>query len=366
MKKTPWLPIAGLGAVLVTVQVLSSAGGCDYYLTQLTMAAYYAIVVLGLCLLMGYAGQISMGHGAFFAIGGYTSAVLTTTPIAVGDASSLDWLHLLGILSARHDLYGASIVTVSPGAAFLAAMALTAAVAALIGYPALRLRGHYLAMATLGFGLIAYRLVLGSTITGAADGITGVPPLDLPGGLTICGARACRVPNYYVAWGLALLTLVVLLNIVSSRVGRALRAIHDGERASEAMGIDTAGFKFRVFVLSALFAAGAGCFLTHFNGGIGPSESGVMKSVRYVALVAAGGMANLWGVLVISTVLNFLSLRGYFGTYDHAVFGLILIAIISLAPDGPLQPIGRAIHAAWKRFALRRLFSPAAGAPNGS
>jgi len=85
--------------------------------------------------------------------------------------------------------------------------------------------------------------------------------------------------------------------------------------------------------------------LTHYNGGIGPSEAGAMKSVRYVALVAAGGMANLWGGLIVSAVLNFLSLRGYFGTLDHAVFGIILIAIVSLAPEGPLKPLGNWIRA---------------------
>jgi branched-chain amino acid transport system permease protein len=103
----------------------------------------------------------------------------------------------------------------------------------------------------------------------------------------------------------------------------------------------------RVFVLSAVLAAAAGSLMTHYTAGIGPSEAGAMKSVRYVALVAAGGMANLWGVLVVSTLLNFLSLRGCFGTMDQAVFGAILIAIVSLAPDGPLRPA-----VAW----LRRIF----------
>ena len=347
VKKTFW-PIFVLAAVLVAVQLLACASGREYYLTQLIMAAYYAIVVMGLCLVMGYAGQVSLGHGAFFAIGGYISAALTTTNFAAARAAV--WGRLLeraGVLAARPGLYGGEeIVAVTPWAAFLAAMAAAFVVALVIGYPALRLKGHYLAMATLGFGLIVYRLLLGTQALGAADGITGVPPWHLAPGITVSGQKALRVENYYVAWTLALATLLVLHNLVNSRVGRALRSIHDGEFAANAMGIDTAAYKLRAFVLSALLAAAAGSFLTHYSGGIGPSEAGAMKSVRYVALVAAGGMANVWGGLVVSSILNFLSLRGCFGTLDQAVFGVLLVVIVSLAPEGPLQPLG-----AW----LRRL-----------
>jgi branched-chain amino acid transport system permease protein len=103
------------------------------------------------------------------------------------------------------------------------------------------------------------------------------------------------------------------------------------------VGIPTARYKLNVFVLSAAFASLAGVFLTHYNGGIGPSEASIMKSVRYVAIVAVGGMANLWGSLSMSLILNYLSLRGYFGTFDDAVFGIILIVIMLFAPDGLLR-----------------------------
>jgi branched-chain amino acid transport system permease protein len=103
------------------------------------------------------------------------------------------------------------------------------------------------------------------------------------------------------------------------------------------MGINTSRYKLYIFVLSAVFAAFAGVFMTHYNGGIGPSEAGIMKSVRYVAIVAVGGMANLWGALIMGIVLNFLSLRGVFGSYDDAVFGAILIVIMLFAPQGILK-----------------------------
>ena len=335
------LPFALFPVVVVGAQAVMRATQTEYCLTQLTMAVYYAIVVMGLCLLMGYAGQVSLGHGAFFAIGGYTSAVLTTHNFSAFKASAwaawLQWAHLL---VAKPDLYGNAAMTVSPWAAFLAAMAVTFLIAVLIGYPALRLRGHYLAMATLGFGLIVSKMLVGSTITGSADGINGVPEWKLVPGLTVTGKSALRVQNYYIACGLALLLLVLLRNLIHSRVGRALQAIHDRETAANAMGINTAACKLKVFVLSALLASIAGVFFTHYTGGIGPSEAGALKSVRYVALAAAGGMANLWGVTVMSIALNYFSLRGWFGSYDNAVFGAILILIISLAPEGPLKPLG--------------------------
>ncbi len=117
-------------------------------------------------------------------------------------------------------------------------------------------------------------------------------------------------------------------------MGRALRSIHGNEDAANATGVDTAKYKLHIFVLSAAFSAVAGVFLTHYNGGIGPSEASVMKSIRYVAIVAVGGMANLWGALTMGTALNFFSLRGLFSSFDDAVFGAILIVIMLFAPEG--------------------------------
>jgi branched-chain amino acid transport system permease protein len=350
--------IALLLALVVAVQLLTRAAGCEPYLTQLSMTAYYTVVALGLCLLMGYAGQISLGHAAFFALGGYTSAILTSLPCgAPGASPRTAWFERIGTLVVQQDLYtGDRMLVPAPWVAFPAALLVAGFVAVLIGYPALRLKGHYLAMATLGFGLIVYRLVLGRNITGSPDGISSVPPWRILPGVVLCSKSEYRVANYYFAWGFLTLVLVFLLNVVDSRFGRALRSIHDGENAANAMGVNTAAHKLKAFVLSAVLAAAAGSFLTHYTGGIGPSETGVMKSVRYVALVAAGGMANLWGTLAISSVLTFLSLRDCFGSYDNAVFGGMLIAIVSLTPEGPLLPLkllvvkaGRGVVALWRR-----------------
>ncbi|MEN6587366.1 MAG: branched-chain amino acid ABC transporter permease [Sulfuricella sp.] len=337
-----------MAAAIVAVHLLLVALHKEFCLNQLTMSIYYAIVVIGLCLLMGYAGQVSLGHGAFFAIGGYTTAILTTRNFAAHEGSP--WgaaLKACGAFVSKQDTYGEQVFTASPWAAFIAAMVLTLVVATLIGYPALRLKGHYLAMATLGFGMIIYKIVGASEFTGAADGISSVPAWSLFGVLTVSGKSSLRVQNYYIASGIALVLIVLMWNLLHSRVGRALQAIHDRETAANAMGINTAGYKLRAFVASALLASIAGVFYTHYSGGISPSEASALKSVRYVALAAAGGMANLWGVAVMSIGLNFLSLRGWFGTLDNAVFGAILITIVSLAPEGPLKPLGL-----W----IRRLF----------
>ncbi len=325
-------------AAVAAVQLLTLATSKDFYLTQLTMTAYYSLIIIGLCLLMGYAGQISLGHAGFFAIGGYTSAVLTTADLSRHkDTVFVGLLAKISVLTERQDLYGGHHLSVQPWVAFIIAIALTVIIAFAIGVPVLKLKGHYLAMATLGFGTIIYSFVLGTESFGAADGVSSVPAFPLLPGLTVSGAADLRVQNYYIAWGLVMAGMVLLVNLINSRVGRALRSIHGAEDAASAMGVDTARYKLNTFVLSAVFAAVAGVFLTHFNGGIGPSEASIMKSVRYVAIVAVGGMASLWGTLIMSAVLNFLSLRGYFGSLDDAVFGGILILIMLFSPDGILQ-----------------------------
>ena len=306
---TRYLPILGLAILVAALQAALSALKLEYYMTQLTMAAYYTLVSLGLCLLMGYAGQVSMGHGGFFAIGGYGAAVIAGLGIA-------SWLSI-------------------PAAVLIAAL-----VAAAVGVPALRLRGHYLAMATLAFGIIVLRVLLGTKLFGEADGLSDIPGFRLFAGIAISGKRALRVQNYYIAWTLVVVGMLLTVNLVNSRVGRALRAIHGNEDAAAAMGVPVARYKLATFVLSAVYAALGGACLAHFNGGIGPGEASVLKSVRYVALVAAGGMGSLWGTLAVSTVLTFLSLRGAFGLYDDAVFGAILVVIMLFAPDGILRLLG--------------------------
>ena len=336
MKKM--LPLAALALIVIAVQQLTAWSDTRFYLTQLTMSAYYALLIIGLCVVMGYAGQISLGHAGFFAIGGYISAALTTRNlVAYSDTGFIKALDTLGMLVAGQDIYGDAMMVVNPWAACIVAVLVAGIIAWVLGIPVLKLKGHYLAMATLGFGIIIYRIVLASAYFGEADGISEVPPFPLIFNLTVSGDFGAREQNYYIAWGLLIFGMVLLRNLIDSRVGRALRSIHGSEEAADSVGVNTARYKLKVFVLSAIFAAVAGVFMTHYNGGIGPSEAGVMKSVRYVAIVAVGGMAHLWGAMIMGVLLNFLSLRGVFGSYDDAVFGFILIVIMLFAPNGILS-----------------------------
>jgi branched-chain amino acid transport system permease protein len=338
MRLRMYYPVFATTALVVLLHLVLAATDATYYMTQVTMSAYYALVVIGLCLLMGYAGQASLGHAGFFAIGGYTCAVLTTYNLSpLKDTSLIAQCRSLGLTMQWQDLYGNDILSVTPWAAFAAALLLTGLIALVIGASVIRLKGHYLAMATLGFGLIVYRIAQGTPVLGQADGVSNVPSFPLIGSLQVNGRSPFRVQNYYIAWVVVLTAMVLALNLVHSRVGRALRSIHENEEAAHSLGVNTYRYKLAIFILSAIFAAVGGVLLTHYNGSIGPSEATVMKSVRYVAIVAVGGMANLWGALVMGVLLNFLSLRGVFGSYDDTVFGAILIAMMIFAPQGLLR-----------------------------
>lgn len=333
-----YIPVLIVAVLVIGLQLVLSAADATYYMTQITMSVYYSLVVIGLCVLMGYGGQVSLGHAGFFAIGGYTSAVLTTCNLlAYRDTAWMNGLRLLGLVAERQDLYGADILSFSPWCAFLISLLTAGLIAFLIGLPLIRLKGHYLAMATLGFGLIIYRMVLGAEMFGQADGISNVPPLKLPGSLEVNGRAAFRIENHYIAWFAVAAAMILSINLIQSRVGRALRSIHQDEEAAQSLGVNTYRYKLFVFVLSACFAAIGGALMTYYNGSIGPSEVTVMKSVRYVSIVAVGGMANIWGVLFMGVLLHFLSLRGVFGTYDDAVFGAILILIMLFSPQGLLR-----------------------------
>ncbi|RKX81808.1 MAG: branched-chain amino acid ABC transporter permease, partial [Spirochaetes bacterium] len=333
-----YFPVFFLTLIIILIQLVTSLSWKAFFLTQLTMSAYYVLVALGLCLVMGYAGQISLGQAGFFAIGGYTTAFLSTIDFAGKTGTGLfKILDSLGLLIPKETLYGDTIIYLAPWISFIAAVLFAGILAYALAVPVLRLKGHYLAMATMGFGIIIYRIVLGTGAFGEADGISNIPAFPVFPGLEISGDFSSRVSNYYIAWIVVILGLLLLINLINSRVGRALRSLHGSEDAANAMGVNTSRYKVVVFVIGAVFAAVAGVLLTHYNGGIGPSEASVTKSVRYVVIVAVGGMANIWGTLVMGVILNFLSLRGVFGHFDDAVFGVILVIIMMFMPEGLIR-----------------------------
>jgi branched-chain amino acid transport system permease protein len=279
-----------------------------YYIGVMVFIGLYCLITTGLSLLMGYAGQISIGHAAFYAIGAYTSGLLTTKG------------------------------NLPPLLAIVLAIFLSAVIAYLIGIPTLRLRGHYLAMATLGFGEIVYIFLTASVgFTGGPSGFGEIPRIAL-GSFAI----ESQLSRYCLVWTFVVIGLIFSLNLIYSRVGRALKAIHGSELAASAMGVNTSKYKIQVFVLSAVYASIAGSLYAHFITFISPSSFTLHFSILLVTMVVVGGMSNVWGALMGTVLLGLLPemLRG-FRDYDILIYGFILLGILMFMPDGLFGIAGR-------------------------
>lgn len=290
----------------------------EYYLTVLIVAGFHTILTLGLNLLMGYAGQISLGHAAFYGIAAYATGVLT---------ARFHW---------------------PVPAAILAGIVLVLAVAAGIAVPTLRLKGHYLAMGTLGFGIIVYIILNEATgLTGGPSGLTGIPKLTL-GSISL----ASDLRFYYVVWGVVLLLFLLAQNLVRSRLGRALRAIHTSETAAAVLGVDTERYKIGVFILSALYAGVAGALYAHYVTFVSPGSFGFHASVQFVTMVVLGGMGSLWGAVAGAVFLTALPefLRAI-EDYDILLYGGLLILCMMFLPGGLAEGVergARAVRGLWR------------------
>lgn len=298
----------------------------NYQVSVMIFVALYTILTIGLSLLMGYAGQISLGHAVFYGMGGY----------------------LTGILAIRLNL--------PPVAAMLLAAVITGVLAYLIAIPILRLRGNYLAMATLGMNVIFTLFLTQQTdLTGGSNGLTGIPKLSI-GDFVV----KSDVAMYYVAWCAVIVILGLSLNIVNSRFGRALRAVHSSQIAAEMAGVDAAQFKIAVFTLSAVYASIAGSLYAFWIGIISPSVASINLSIELVVMVAIGGLASVWGavfgaaaVTVLTEVLrNVLPqlLRGASGEQEIIAFGLILMIVMIFMPEG----LTTGTLARWRRWRSAR------------
>lgn len=305
----PYVGIMIMAAVVLALPLLNPD---RYLLKVLVYVGVNVIVIAGLALLFGHAGQISMGHAAFVGIGAYTSAYF------VGQAN-LPWL-----------------VGVAAGTALAAAGGLVLAI------PALRLRGHYLAMATLGFNEIMYIVFREARgITGGSDGLGGIPYPEVAG-LTIDTPLAV----YLLVWGIAIVTVLLVTNILRSRPGRAMRALHATETGALACGIDTAGLKIRTFALSAGLAGLAGALYAHTVGFISPGTFGLEQSVIYVAIVVVGGAGSLAGPVLAAVALTLLPYAdalipglgkdaiAFLQDWEADIYGIVMIAVVILAPAG--------------------------------
>jgi branched-chain amino acid transport system permease protein len=282
--------------------VVMNVEAVGHYLDVMIFVGIYCLINMGLSLLMGYAGQISLGHAAFFGLGAYASGILCTK------------------------------LSLSPWLAMVAGVVLTALVAYVVGVPSLKLKGHYLAMATLGFGVIVHIFFNEEVaLTGGPSGFSDIP------GLTIFGFSLDSELRYYtLVWCMVVMALIFSLNVIHSRIGRALRSLHDSEIAADAMGVETSKYKIVIFVLSAAYAAVAGSLYTHYIGFLSPSSFDLFFSIKIVMMVVVGGMHSIWGALIGTILLTFLGNEWLyvFHDFDILVYGAILLAIVMFLPEG--------------------------------
>ncbi|MFN5348416.1 MAG: branched-chain amino acid ABC transporter permease [Polaromonas sp.] len=290
----------GLLALAVVLLCLPLLLPNSFYYDVAIRIAINAVVAIGLNLLIGYTGQVSLGHAGFFGLGAYASAILT---------SRYSW----------------------PSAvAMLAAAAGVALLAMLVARPVLRLKGHYLAMATLGLGIIVTIVITNeSAFTGGPDGMA-VPPLVLFG-LEASGEKA-----WYCISALALLLMSwATINLIRAPGGRALQAIHGSEIAAFAVGVDVTAMKVRVFVLSAVVASVMGSLSAHYVGFISPGIAGFQHSIELVTMVVLGGMASVFGSIAGAILLTLLpQLLSTFEGWETVAFGVILMTSMIFLPKG--------------------------------
>jgi branched-chain amino acid transport system permease protein len=290
-----------------------------YNLGILNLIGLYVIVVLGLNLFIGFAGQISLGHAAFFGLGAYGSAILTAT-------------------------------YAFPAWPALALTAVIVAVMALIiGVPTLRLTGHYLAMATLGFNYVVDSVFMEwDAVTGGPSGLSGVPPLSI-GGLTFDN----DIKFHYLVWAFALVTITLCLNLLRSGVGRGLAALAQDEIAASALGVDVRRNKISVFVLSAVLASVAGSLYAHYFGYVNPEAFSIFKSLDLVIMVVVGGLGSVWGSLFGAAFITMLPhFLGFLETYTEIIHGVILVVILIFLPQGFVSGLVDIIRTRWARRRL--------------
>ncbi|MDO8931008.1 MAG: branched-chain amino acid ABC transporter ATP-binding protein/permease [Rhodocyclaceae bacterium] len=288
----------------------------EFHVTLLNYIGLYSIVALGLVLLTGVGGLTSFGQAAFVGLGAYTTAYLTT-------ATELPaWLAFFA----------------TPWLALVAGLAVTAAVALLLGFLTLRLSGHYLPLGTIAWGISIYFLFGNVEFLGGHTGISGIPPLGFFG----FDLKETR-HYYFLIWLVLLAAVWVTQNLLDSREGRAIRALKGGTVMAEAMGVDTARSKTMVFLIAALFACVSGWLYAHLQRFVNPTPFGLHIGIEYLFMAVIGGAAHVWGALVGAGLITLLKqwlqdllprIFGASGNFEVIVFGLLMIFVLHRARDG--------------------------------
>jgi branched-chain amino acid transport system permease protein len=288
----------------------------SYYFRVGSLIFVNGIAVTGLVILIGYAGQISLGHAGFAGIGAYACAL---APVHLG-------LH--------------------PALAAVLGAILSAGVAWLVGRPILRLKGYYLAVASLGFGVLASMVLANEAhLTGGPDGMA-VPELGLRAVLKSIGLDLSNATFWYLFSGLVLfIGAWFALNLYHSPSGRALRALHGSEIAARTVGIDVARYKLRAFVLSAVYASVSGSLLALLNKFITPDVAGYMHSIEMVTMTVLGGAGSVLGAIAGAVILTTLpQALTVFQEYEQLLLGLVMMLVMIFMRDGLLPSLSRRIR----------------------
>ncbi len=296
------LSLAIFGVVII-IPILSDS---FFFLSTMVYIGIYSLIALGLSLLICYAGQISIAHGGFMAIGAYTTAILTTR---------YDW---------------------SPWLAMIAGVVITVAISYVIAVACLRLTGHYLAMATLGLAVIVNALLIQMpSLTGGVSGIAGIPGLSLLG-LDFSSDTAM----YYLIWALVLIAAIISCNIANSKVGRAVKAIQHDEIASLSFGINVQREKIIIFLFSTGLASVAGSLMAHFMAFVAPESFTLNISIFFLLMALLGGGLSPIGGIIGAVIIGGLPqvLSGY-QEFSVGIFGIFLMLIMLFLPKGVLRII---------------------------
>jgi ABC-type branched-subunit amino acid transport system ATPase component/ABC-type branched-subunit amino acid transport system permease subunit len=280
----------------------------QFWVTLGNYIGIYSIVALGLVLLTGVAGQTSFGQAAFVGLGAYTTAYLTTH-------------------------YGTS-----PWFTLLIGLVFTAAVALFLGFITLRMKGHYLPLATIAWGISLYYIFGNLEMLGGHTGMTGVPALAI-----FAFELKDERRYFFLIWGLALAALWATNNLLDSRPGRAIRSLRGGLDMAEAFGVDAARLKIIVFVYAALLACVSGWLYAHLQRFVNPTPFGINQGIEYLFMAVVGGAGSVWGAVVGATVITLLKevlqdilpgLLGRTGNFELVVFGILMVLLLQFARDG--------------------------------
>jgi branched-chain amino acid transport system permease protein len=306
------LPAVLFAVVLVAIPELVSN---SFQLRAVMLFLIYALVALGLNLLVGLVGLVSLGQAGLYALGAYTVAILATRT-------------------------GASFPL-----AMMGAIAVTAAAGVALSYPTVRVRGVYLAVVTIAFGLIVQNVAIDwRTLTGGTLGISNIPRIDLgTGPLDTTGL-------YWLIAVIAFLGFVLHHNLMHSRIGSAMRAVSQSETASRALGIDPTRQRVLAFVLSSVFAGIAGGLYAYLNRYVNPDTFSFSDSIRFLLMVILGGAGTTFGPLIGAGILTWIpNLLQAFGKWQLFVYGALLASVIFFLPKG----IVGSVCDLWLRWRLR-------------